>query len=225
MGVSLFTGADLFDGENFVEDQGVLVEDGGIVALCPAGEAVTADTLIELKGGLLAPGFIDAHVHIESSLVPPAEFARTVFPRGTTTVVTDPHEIANVLGLVAAACDDDETDTPQTGDANAQLCSDLSALDAALASLASTATNANSTVDQLNSARDAVNSALESVRSSAEGVSGAVTSDLESAYSTLEQEISEISDDATLAEAAVSVESSVQTVIAAELQIRSELGC
>src|SRR5512139_3045414 len=47
----------------------------------------------------IAPGFVDAHIHIESSLLPPAEFARAVVPRGTTTVVTDPHEIANVLGL------------------------------------------------------------------------------------------------------------------------------
>jgi len=54
---------------------------------------------IDLDGACVAPGFIDAHVHIESALVPPAEFARAVVPRGTTTVVTDPHEIANVLGL------------------------------------------------------------------------------------------------------------------------------
>lgn len=58
-----------------------------------------AQEVIDLEGAYLAPGFIDAHVHIESSLVPPAEFARAVVPRGTTTVVTDPHEIANVLGL------------------------------------------------------------------------------------------------------------------------------
>jgi adenine deaminase len=54
---------------------------------------------IDLGGSFVAPGFIDAHVHIESALVPPAEFARAVVPRGTTTVITDPHEIANVLGL------------------------------------------------------------------------------------------------------------------------------
>jgi len=54
---------------------------------------------IDLGGSYVAPGFIDAHVHIESALVPPSEFARAVVPRGTTTVVTDPHEIANVLGL------------------------------------------------------------------------------------------------------------------------------
>lgn len=57
-----------------------------------------AEDRLDLEGAYLAPGFIDAHVHIESSLVPPAEFARAVVPRGTTTVVTDPHEIANVLG-------------------------------------------------------------------------------------------------------------------------------
>ena len=56
-------------------------------------------TEIDLAGAYVAPGFIDAHVHIESALVPPAEFARAVVPRGTTTVITDPHEIANVLGL------------------------------------------------------------------------------------------------------------------------------
>lgn len=54
---------------------------------------------IDLGERYVCPGFLDAHVHIESSMVPPAEFARAVVPRGVTTVVTDPHEIANVLGL------------------------------------------------------------------------------------------------------------------------------
>ena len=58
-----------------------------------------ARKIINLKNQYLAPGFIDGHVHIESSLVTPAEFARTVLPLGTTTVICDPHEIANVLGL------------------------------------------------------------------------------------------------------------------------------
>ncbi|RME81464.1 MAG: adenine deaminase [Caldilineae bacterium] len=58
-----------------------------------------AQEVIDLEGAYLAPGFIDAHVHIESSMVPPSEFARAVVPRGTTTVITDPHEIANVLGI------------------------------------------------------------------------------------------------------------------------------
>jgi adenine deaminase len=55
--------------------------------------------VIDLQGRYVCPGFIDAHVHIESALVPPNEYARLVVPRGTTTVVADPHEIANVLGL------------------------------------------------------------------------------------------------------------------------------
>ena len=63
------------------------------------GPGYEARETIDLEGRFVAPGFIDAHVHIESSLVPPAEFARAVVPRGVTTVVTDPHEIANVLGL------------------------------------------------------------------------------------------------------------------------------
>ena len=63
------------------------------------GQGYEAEEVIDLDGAYLAPGFIDAHVHIESSMAPPSEFARTVVPRGTTTVVTDPHEIANVLGL------------------------------------------------------------------------------------------------------------------------------
>jgi adenine deaminase len=54
---------------------------------------------IDLKGNHLCPGFIDGHVHIESSMVRIPEFARAVVPHGTTSVVIDPHEIANVLGL------------------------------------------------------------------------------------------------------------------------------
>jgi len=54
---------------------------------------------IDLEGRYLSPGFIDGHVHIESSLLSVPEFGRAVVPRGTTTVVADPHEIANVLGL------------------------------------------------------------------------------------------------------------------------------
>lgn len=63
------------------------------------GDGYPARRTIDLEDRFVAPGLIDAHVHIESSLVPPPEFARAVVPRGVTTVVTDPHEIANVLGL------------------------------------------------------------------------------------------------------------------------------
>jgi adenine deaminase len=58
-----------------------------------------AHEVVDLDGHYICPGFIDAHVHIESAMVPPYEFARAVVPRGTTTVIADPHEIANVLGL------------------------------------------------------------------------------------------------------------------------------
>ncbi|MFP4271050.1 MAG: amidohydrolase family protein, partial [Alphaproteobacteria bacterium] len=73
--------------------------------------AITGDTIvgayepyegrdvIDARGLVVAPGFIDTHVHVESSLVSPWEFERLVLPRGTTTVICDPHEIANVLGL------------------------------------------------------------------------------------------------------------------------------
>ncbi|MBT9587847.1 adenine deaminase [bacterium] len=53
---------------------------------------------MNLTGRTLVPGFIDGHMHLESSMMTPRQFARAVVPRGTTTVVTDPHEIANVLG-------------------------------------------------------------------------------------------------------------------------------
>ncbi len=54
---------------------------------------------IDLEGKYLSPGLIDSHVHMESSMVLPSQFARAVVPRGTTSVITDPHEIANVCGL------------------------------------------------------------------------------------------------------------------------------
>lgn len=54
---------------------------------------------MDLGGAYLAPGLIDGHVHVESSLVPPAEYAKAVVPRGTTAIIMDPHEIANVLGI------------------------------------------------------------------------------------------------------------------------------
>jgi len=55
--------------------------------------------VIDLKGKYIAPGFIEGHIHIESSMVTPERFALSVVPRGTTTVIADPHEIANVLGI------------------------------------------------------------------------------------------------------------------------------
>src|SRR5512143_512965 len=85
---------NVFSGE--VHDADIAIADSKIVGV---GGGFTAQKTIDVTGKVIAPGFIDAHVHIESSMVPPPEFARAVVPRGTTTVITDPHEIANVLGL------------------------------------------------------------------------------------------------------------------------------
>ena len=62
-----------------------------------------AVSVFDGKGALAVPGFIDSHVHIESSMLTPGNFAGLVIPRGTTTVVTDPHEIANVMGIRGVA--------------------------------------------------------------------------------------------------------------------------
>ena len=70
------------------------IADGRIagVGAFDGGERLSAE------GAHLVPGFIDAHMHVESSKLTPAEFARAVLPHGTTAIVCDPHEVANVLG-------------------------------------------------------------------------------------------------------------------------------
>jgi adenine deaminase len=75
-------------------DGDVAVADGRIAGV----GAYEGGERIDGRGRFLVPGFIDAHMHIESSKLTPAEFARAVLPRGTTAVVCDPHEMANVLG-------------------------------------------------------------------------------------------------------------------------------
>lgn len=85
---------NVITGEIYPTD--IVVQDRYVVAL---GGGYSAEKEIDLNGKYVAPGFIDAHVHIESSLVTPPEFSRAVLPHGITTVITDPHEIANVLGL------------------------------------------------------------------------------------------------------------------------------
>jgi adenine deaminase len=65
-----------------------------------AGHCIGPDTtVIEARGRFMLPGLCDGHMHIESGMLTPAEFARAVIPHGTTTMFTDPHEIANVMGL------------------------------------------------------------------------------------------------------------------------------
>jgi adenine deaminase len=63
------------------------------------GRAYRGRQVVDLGGRYVCPGFIDAHVHVESAMVPPREFARAVVPRGVTAAVTNPHEIANVMGV------------------------------------------------------------------------------------------------------------------------------
>ena len=84
---------NVFSGE--IHEGHVAIAHSRIVGL---GE-YPAEQEIDLAGHYLCPGFIDAHVHIESSMVSIPQFTRAVLPRGTTSVVADPHEIANVLGL------------------------------------------------------------------------------------------------------------------------------
>src|SRR5512143_2548503 len=79
-----------------IYDADVAVYDDLIAAV---GKDYAARETVDLKGMYLAPGFIDGHIHIESTMMKVAEFARAVVPHGTTAVVADPHEIANVLGL------------------------------------------------------------------------------------------------------------------------------
>lgn len=81
---------------------GTLID--GDVAICGdtivgTGAAYEGVRIIDVGGAVLVPGFIDAHLHIESSLITPYEFDRCVTPRGVTTAICDPHEIANVIGL------------------------------------------------------------------------------------------------------------------------------
>jgi adenine deaminase len=77
-----------------IEPQAIAIAQGMVVGF---GE-YPAQKVIDLEGKFLAPGFIDAHCHIESSMVGVKEYARAVLPHGVTTVVTDFHEIANVMG-------------------------------------------------------------------------------------------------------------------------------
>lgn len=85
---------NLFTGEMMEAD---LLITGGIIAAMGAGYPA-AEEVIDLRGGYIIPGLIDAHIHLESTLLLPEHFAAAVLPRGTTAVIADPHEIANVLG-------------------------------------------------------------------------------------------------------------------------------
>ena len=76
----------------------VLIEDERIIGVGDYYEDADADIVEDVSGKYVCPGFVDGHIHIESTMLTPAEFARVCVPHGTTSVVTDPHEIANVCG-------------------------------------------------------------------------------------------------------------------------------
>lgn len=93
----LLTGArvvNVFTGQ--IEPASIAIQGERIAGVGPYTKALHT---LDLKGALVAPGFIDAHMHVESTMLPPSEFVRLAAPHGTTGVVLDPHEIANVLGV------------------------------------------------------------------------------------------------------------------------------
>jgi adenine deaminase len=75
-------------------DSDVAIHDGFVVGL----GHYDGPRSIDVKGQFVCPGFIDGHMHIESSMLWPPELAKAVIPMGTTAIVTDPHEIVNVMG-------------------------------------------------------------------------------------------------------------------------------
>ena len=88
---------DVATGEVRAADVGLV---GGLIAsVHPPGERADASEVHDVAGLFLAPGFVDSHVHFESSHMGPADYAAVVVPHGTTTAVWDPHELANVSGM------------------------------------------------------------------------------------------------------------------------------
>lgn len=83
---------------NSLEKENVLIEDDTIIGV-GAYDDSDAEVVYDATGKYICPGFIDGHIHIESTMLTPYEFAKAVLPHGTTSVVADPHEIANVCGL------------------------------------------------------------------------------------------------------------------------------
>ncbi len=88
----------------------IAIAEGRFAAIAPdLSAAIGPDTqVIEARGRYMIPGLVDGHMHIESGMLTPAEFAAAVIPHGTTTMFTDPHEIANVLGLAGVKMMHDE---------------------------------------------------------------------------------------------------------------------
>jgi len=88
------------DSRELLEDVDVAIKKGRIAFVGEAGHTIGSETVvIDARGKYVSPGFLDGHVHIESSMLTLTQFARAVLHHGTTGVFIDPHEIANVLGL------------------------------------------------------------------------------------------------------------------------------
>lgn len=79
-----------------IHKAGIAIVDGIIAGI---GENYSGEKEIDIQGAYVTPSFIDGHVHLESTMMLPSEFAKVALPAGTTTVIIDPHEISNVLGL------------------------------------------------------------------------------------------------------------------------------
>lgn len=82
-----------------IEPADVAIHGGRIAAVASPGSYDDAAETLDAAGSYVAPGFIDAHMHVESTMLPPSQFVRLAVPHGTTGAVFDPHEIANVLGV------------------------------------------------------------------------------------------------------------------------------
>ena len=87
-----------------------VVISAGVITQVGDASSCDADVVIDCTGKIVTAGFIDAHVHIESSMVLPKTFGEAVLPHGTTTVIADPHEVVNVAGAAGLRLFLDETD-------------------------------------------------------------------------------------------------------------------
>ena len=91
----LFRGGKLID----VTTRTIIQRDIGVIDGQITFDVTDAKEIINLDGAYIAPGLIDAHMHVESTMLPPSGFCNLAVPHGTTSVLLDPHEIANVFGI------------------------------------------------------------------------------------------------------------------------------
>ena len=93
----VFKNGKYLDGRNreFIEGD-ILINNGKIIGI---NKEYSCDKVIDLNGKYIVPGFIDGHIHLESSIISPFNFSKIAALHGTTAVITDPHEIVNVCGI------------------------------------------------------------------------------------------------------------------------------